>query len=461
MKKANIPTTSSQRGPSVQGRERDVSCARTDLRDVMAGEKQQQQGMSSSAAAAAKERSMRKGKESGMEQRKEKGDAVGAGRRFFKVFLPHQSGERLEIPQPFYKYLKEEPNRPVSLKGRSGNTWKVMLTSVEEGLGFTKGWKEFVGDHSLQEGHFLVFTYDGHSEFSVLVLNKSGVEDESALDAQPSEERVVNAEVGEGAKDIDADGASEQDASALPSVEGNGKTRKRVRQGMVKSPAPKRHLSVQKKHEKRKHEAFVDTSKAGSTVPDTNKDLSCMLDEYYNKARTRTKNVPRLGKVVSKKLRQPVVISQRRPITEEEKAHALKRAKEFKSKNPFTLQVMMASYVYVGFFMVFAGKKFTNSSSRKGSDVNIPCEFVREYLPRTSKKMTVWDPQGKPWEVQYGYNSERSVAAFSGGWGKFAVGNNLEKFDVCVFELLKEDNIKVHIYRVVPHITPLLLDKRM
>ncbi|TVU26287.1 hypothetical protein EJB05_28826, partial [Eragrostis curvula] len=129
--------------------------------------------------------------------------------------------------------------------------------------------------------------------------------------------------------------------------------------------------------------------------------------------------------VMSKKLRQPVVISQRRRTTEKEMAHALKREKEFKSKNPFTLQVMLSSYVYVGFFMVII------------SHVNFS-----EYLPHTEKKMTLWDPQGKPWQVH-------------DGWGKFAVGKNLEKFDVCVFELLKEDNIKVHIYRVVPQITPL------
>ncbi|TVU05976.1 hypothetical protein EJB05_49163 [Eragrostis curvula] len=392
--------------------ERDVSRATTELRHVMA--RKNQQGISSPVAAA-KERHMRKNKESGMEKEKEKGneerkekgrgekdnrregrkeqkgrmeakegDAVGAGQVFFKVFFPHHSGDRLKIPQPFCKYLKEEPNRPVSLKGPSGNTWQVMLTSVEEGLGFTQGWKEFVGDHSVQQGHFLVFTYDGHSEFSVVVFSNSCVEDKLALDAQPSEVEKVK----EGAQGADA---------------------------------------------------------AGSTVPDSNKDLSCMLGEYscYNKSWTRGNGVPRVGKVVSKKFRQPLVISQRRRVTEEEKAHALDRATEFKSKNPFTLQVMIASYVYLGFFM------------------NIPSEFVREYLPQTGKKMTLWDPQGKPWEVQYVCYRERSVAAFSGGWGKFAVGNNLEKFDVCIFELLKEDNIKVHIYRVVPQITPLLCRKSM
>ncbi|TVU26295.1 hypothetical protein EJB05_28834, partial [Eragrostis curvula] len=410
----------------------------------MAREKQQQQWISSAAAVPKKKRSMRKWKGRGMEKQKEKRDAVGAGRCFCKVFFPHESGERLEIPQPFCKYLKEEPNRLVSLKGRSGNTWQVMLTSIEEGLGFTEGWKDFVGDHSLQLGHFLEFTYDGHSEFSVVVFSKSGVEDKLPLDIEASEERIVNAEVGEGAQDTDVAGVSEHDASALPSGEGNGKTRKRVRQGMGKSLAPKRHLSVQKKPEKREPKVFVDTSKEGSTVPDSNREycIVVLLTSFrLFKLLHFTDYVPRVGKVMSKKLRQPVVISQRRRITQEDMAHALERAKEFKSKNPFTLQVMMASYVYAGFFM------------------NIPCEFVREYLPHTGKKMTLWDPQGKPWEVLYWYNSERSVASFSGGWGKFAVGNNLEKFDVCVFELFKEDNIKVHIYRAVPYITPLLRDK--
>jgi hypothetical protein len=91
---------------------------------------------------------------------------------------------------------------------------------------------------------------------------------------------------------------------------------------------------------------------------------------------------------------------------------------------------------------------------------NIPCEFVRDSLPRTNKKMTLWDPQGKSWIVNYVYYNDRSVADFSGGWGKFAVGNNLEKFDVCIFELFK-DNFKVQIYRVVPEITPLIRESDM
>ena len=58
--------------------------------------------------------------------------------------------------------------------------------------------------------------------------------------------------------------------------------------------------------------------------------------------------------VIVRRARQPVVISQRRPVTQEEKDLALKRAKKFKSENPFSVQTMMESYVYVGFFMVMS-----------------------------------------------------------------------------------------------------------
>uniref|UniRef100_A0A0A9DCS3 TF-B3 domain-containing protein n=1 Tax=Arundo donax TaxID=35708 RepID=A0A0A9DCS3_ARUDO len=368
------------------------------------------------------------------EERKE-GEAKGAGQRFFKVFFPEQSGERLKIPPPFHQYLEDEPSGQVSLKGPSGSTWQVVLTSDSEGLCFARGWKEFVRDHSLKQGHFLVFTYEGHSQFSVVVFCASGVEDQSALAAQPCNGIVIKVENDEGDIVIDAGGTSE--ISAVPLEEVNGITGKRTR-GMDDLIANGAASKRKKAENKKRPDALVGTSKAESSIVNSKK--VSLLDELNsrNRTRIRDKDVPRAGKFVLRKARQPVVISQRRPVTEEEKNCALKKAKQFKSKNPFAIQIMTDSYVYVGFFM------------------NISCEFVRESLPKTSKKMTLWDPQGKPWEVNYVYYRDRCVGSFSGGWGKFSLGNNLEKFDVCVFELFKEDNIKVHIYRVVPEITPLI-----
>jgi len=419
------------------------------------------------------------------QQEKEAAAAKSAGQQFFKIFFSNQSGQRLKIPASFHQHLKEQPTGLVSLKGPSGNTWQAVLTSDSEGLFFGQGWKEFVMDHSVKQGHFLVFTYDGLSQFSVTVFGSLGVVDPPALIAKPTNDVVIRIEDDEEVQgDMDVGGTS--DTSVLPPKEGNGKTRKRTRgvndlseggnaskrhssvakNAEKKKPeaktrkrtrgvndlskggnASKRHSSVAKNAEKKRPEAIPRTSKDrrtskdASTIDNTEKGTPFrLLDEStaFNKTQVREKNMPKLGKFIVRRARQPVVISQRRPVTQEEKDLALKRAKEFKSENPFAVQTMMESYVYVGFFM------------------NITCEFVRESLPRTSKKMTLWDPLGKPWEVNYVYYSGRSVASFSGGWGKFALGNNLEKFYVCVFELFKEDNIRVHIYRVVSEITPLL-----
>lgn len=387
-----------------------------------------------------------KGKEKAAAKVKQEAAAAAksAGQQFFKIFFPDQSRERLKIPTAFHQHLKEQPTGLVSLKGPSGNTWQAVLTSDSEGLFFEQGWKEFVTDHSVKQGHFLVFTYDGLSRFSVTVFGSFGVVDPPSLVAKRTNNVVIKIEDDEEEVHVDMDAGGTSETSILPPEEGNGITGKRTREVndiVADGNASKRHSSVPKQAEKKSPEAIVRTSKDASTIVNTEKDTPfSILNEStaFNKTHVRDKNMPKLGKFIVRRARQPVVISQRRPVTEEEKGLALRRAKEFKSKNPFAVQTMMESYVYVGFFM------------------NITCEFVRESLPRISKKMTLWDPLGKPWQVNYVYYSDRSVASFSGGWGKFALGNNLEKFDVCVFELFKEDNIKVHIYRVVPEITPLL-----
>jgi hypothetical protein len=73
----------------------------------------------------------------------------------------------------------------------------VVLTSGLQGLGFTRGWKEFARDHCLVSGHILLLTYDGHSKFSVTVFSSLGVKDKAALKVQPRKEPVVKQEEGE------------------------------------------------------------------------------------------------------------------------------------------------------------------------------------------------------------------------------------------------------------------------
>ncbi|KAF7003833.1 hypothetical protein CFC21_019116 [Triticum aestivum] len=147
------------------------------------------------------------------------------------------------------------------------------------------------------------------------------------------------------------------------------------------------------------------------------------------------------GRVIVKVQRRPELKSQRRQVTQRDKEYAMDRAQRFQSKRPFVIKEIKHTDVYVSYFMI------------------IPEMFVENFLPKESRKMTLWDPQAKPWKVWYEYTGgECPRAAFSAGWGALAMENYLENRDLCVFELLDDDyNIKLHVYRAVLDITPFAL----
>lgn len=65
----------------------------------------------------------------------------------------------------------------------------------------------------------------------------------------------------------------------------------------------------------------------------------------------------------------------------------------------------------------------------------------------------------KEWPAKYSYEHGRRTGGLTGGWKHFAVDNNLEESDVCVFNLVdnlhKPFILEVQIFRVVEELTPL------
>lgn len=56
---------------------------------------------------------------------------------------------------------------------------------------FEHGWEEFVNDHFIEAGDFLVFRYDDRSQFSVVVFSPTACEKESAFVAYPGRTVLV------------------------------------------------------------------------------------------------------------------------------------------------------------------------------------------------------------------------------------------------------------------------------
>lgn len=75
------------------------------------------------------------------------------------------------IPEIFARHLRKKLPDTVNLKGPSGAAWEVGLTTYNNTLFFNHGWQEFVKDHALEENDFLIFKYNGESDFDVLMFD--------------------------------------------------------------------------------------------------------------------------------------------------------------------------------------------------------------------------------------------------------------------------------------------------
>ncbi|XP_064950164.1 B3 domain-containing protein Os11g0197600-like isoform X1 [Musa acuminata AAA Group] len=395
---------------------------------------------------------------------------------FVKVFFPELCSEYLKIPPAFRVHLENESLGMVSLRGPSGKIWDVELVDSSNGLRFESGWKEFVVDHAMEIGDFLVFRLEGCSCFSVLVFDATACEKEVAFLAMPScgnvatvrqfmhgkEEAVIDRphlQDIDTVIDVNNDWEEVQDSKPLvlhpsdvPVVE-----KKKMRsvdclafQGSPLKEAciyPDSLKSKQSKTGPRvKAVAKTSTYSQSSRTQSLSKkhagfSPSKQSNELLKCLRLlKSSEVCRRGEVVAKVQKMPALLSQRRPVTKEEVYNALRKAKSFKSKNPFFHVVMYDSHVYTGFFL------------------NVPSSFARLHLPKISQRITLWDENGKPWKVTYVCCS--NCGGLSGGWGAFSFTQNLEKHDVCVFELIKRSLMKVHIFRVVDKITPLIQNFR-
>uniref|UniRef100_A0A803MCN2 TF-B3 domain-containing protein n=1 Tax=Chenopodium quinoa TaxID=63459 RepID=A0A803MCN2_CHEQI len=84
------------------------------------------------------------------------------------------------IPRKFKDEYKEKLLQRVTLRGPSGDCWTVALAQRGEDIELRNGWRDFVKDHSLEEGDFLVFQHVENSLFNVLMFDKTGCEREDS-----------------------------------------------------------------------------------------------------------------------------------------------------------------------------------------------------------------------------------------------------------------------------------------
>ncbi|GAB2218839.1 hypothetical protein Droror1_Dr00002071 [Drosera rotundifolia] len=131
--------------------------------------------------------------------------------------------------------------------------------------------------------------------------------------------------------------------------------------------------------------------------------------------------------------------SNRRAITEEEKAKAIKMAEQEFTDGSFMV-IMPPSAVYKRFFM------------------SIPADWVFKHSHHPSQ--VTLRIGTKTWTTRF-FTGKGRTGGLSSGWKNFALDNCLEQFDVCLFKPSGNDEqgiiLDVSIFRVVPEVEPLSL----
>ncbi|KAL0735211.1 hypothetical protein Bca4012_011421 [Brassica carinata] len=93
--------------------------------------------------------------------------------KFFKVYLPDDSGDDLDIPISFNSYLPKSLPEYVIVRSIYGNVWKMKLRKrcgdVVEKISMVDGWKRIVKDEELKGGEFLAFEFDGSRLFNFCI----------------------------------------------------------------------------------------------------------------------------------------------------------------------------------------------------------------------------------------------------------------------------------------------------
>lgn len=80
------------------------------------------------------------------------------------------------IPEKFVRIYGKELHLRVYLQVPGCALWNVDLVEDADKVWLQNGWPDFARFYSLCFGHFLVFKYQGNSQFDVSIYNKGGTE---------------------------------------------------------------------------------------------------------------------------------------------------------------------------------------------------------------------------------------------------------------------------------------------
>ncbi|XP_058769044.1 B3 domain-containing transcription factor VRN1-like [Vicia villosa] len=319
--------------------------------------------------------------------------------RFYKIITtPNVQDGKMRLPKDFTKKCISDMPNPIFLKTPDDKKWEIHTAKVDEDFWFEKGWKEFVTYYSLEYGNMIMFHYEENSHFMVNIFDKSTLEIEYPFqDNQNEQNNVVLISDDDSVENLDKSPSFKEKTnskSSIPCPQSLKKLRSYNNEGVGTSTKFQNiSKSPLQTSGDRRESKFYNSSKHHDQASDGNS--KCQKEKQEQKQEQEQQSVKTNG--------------------------ALRRAKKFKSKNPFFTVVMKSSYLHTHFLYV-------------------PTCFTKSYMKKQKNDILLQLMDGSTWDAKYYFGRIQA------GWKKFSADNKLKKGDVCVFELI---NCKTLTFKVL------------
>ncbi|GFY89645.1 AP2/B3-like transcriptional factor family protein [Actinidia rufa] len=422
---------------------------------------------------------------SGGDRRLPNSRATTSPRSFYKIIVPSMmSDHKLRIPEDFAKIYGNELSTFATLTVPSGRAWRVGVEKADTMIWLHDGWKEFAEHHSISCGFFIVFNYEGNSNFYVLIFDLTASEihyprNTLGISEEPNHGKQSN-KGKRGRGDFVETLCGSVPRPVRVSLENNNFDEFLYRRiGELKivklenvtmscegnpkaSEMPNSHGSLLDKPKKEKHNLTKNFENLQEEVPflrhcgpSSENKLKTRINDENNSVliQEATRRSNDIGsqfsevrytesadgqqlKVMHEDEEELVLLSAeksinsppRQPATTQEREKALNAAKMFKPQNPFFMVILQLYNVHHSFILY------------------IPSRFVK-YLNGGSKIVKLQVSGEKQWTVRC--VRANGCAYLSKGWSIFVDENHLVEGDVCVFEFIqvKDIDLKVSIFR--------------
>ncbi|KAJ4820512.1 B3 domain-containing protein [Rhynchospora pubera] len=298
---------------------------------------------------------------------------------------------QMDLPKAFQKNFNGRIAKNIELQGPSGNIWQVVVTKLVEKLTFQSGWKDFVIANSIKVNDLLVFKYNTESAFEVQIFDPSGCERSSSYFVK--EEKIDMHETSDSSiRFFDGpDCKMQQDETVMITSSSSSDSEYNTDYVPIQKPRGQ-------------------TSKEAGTSKD-----------------------PNGGNVFQTSNDEPLVFPKRLELTPAQKRRAIQLSHGVQPWNKCFVTLIKCSHM--------------NGRSK----ITIPTEFSSEHLSREKleNKNAILHYKRHKWPMSICYYNGTNPC-FSSGWKNFARDNNLQIGDLCLFELMKDENtvsFKVHISR--------------